>query len=181
MQETENESIEIFFCCSLETYISKLLNFISFFAITVIGTLYCAKGNFEFGISRIIKVRFRFISCQLIDTSHPFLSLLFHSLFVSIVSLPLCLYCFTPSLSLLFHSFFVSTVSLLLCLYCFTPSLSLLSHSLFVSTVSLPISDNLSPIYNFFGTSYACWEFRIPGLIPIFLKIFYFFSFPLFS
>lgn len=24
--------------------------------LTVIGTLYCAKGNFEFGISRIIKV-----------------------------------------------------------------------------------------------------------------------------
>ena len=23
----------------------------------VIGTLYCAKGNFEFGVSRIIKVR----------------------------------------------------------------------------------------------------------------------------
>ena len=78
------------------SYILKLLNFNLFFAITVIGTLYCAKGNFEFGISRIIKVRFRFISCQLIDTSDPSLSLLFHSLFVSTVPLPLCLYCFTP-------------------------------------------------------------------------------------
>lgn len=29
----------------------------------VIGTLYCAKGNFEFGISRIIKVKCRSFSC----------------------------------------------------------------------------------------------------------------------
>ena len=34
--------------------------------ITVIGTLYCAKGNFEFGISRIIKVT------PLILTSYPY-------------------------------------------------------------------------------------------------------------
>lgn len=27
----------------------------------VIGTLYCAKGNFEFGISRIIKVNLHFL------------------------------------------------------------------------------------------------------------------------
>ena len=41
---------------------------------TVIGTLYCAKGNFEFGISRIIKVTllilFSFLEC---NPSYPFL------------------------------------------------------------------------------------------------------------
>ena len=151
----------------------------------MIGTLYCAKGNFEFGISRIIKVRFRFISCQLIDTSDPSLSLLFHSLFVSTVSLPLfstvslplCLYCFTPpflycftpSLSLLFHSLFVSTVSLPLCLYCFTPSLSLRFHSLFL-TISLPFIPFLE-LHMHVG------NFEVLALFLSFLRFFTFLAF----
>lgn len=36
----------------------------------VIGTLYCAKGNFEFGISRIIKVTSNVAHLFLMGSSH---------------------------------------------------------------------------------------------------------------
>jgi hypothetical protein len=44
----------------------------------VIGTLYCAKGNFEFGISRIIKVSptsllFPDLTCRLVTLSSPWI------------------------------------------------------------------------------------------------------------
>ena len=60
--ETSNKSIWKFFHWKfLQLPVLTLRWQVLFhFAITVIGTLYCAKGNFEFGISRIIKVKRNF-------------------------------------------------------------------------------------------------------------------------